>query len=49
MDREEVDMVSEGEELIKVGGCFLTLRQPEMILDLNNVGSARFMFPLSRC
>ena len=49
VDREEVDMVSEGEELIKVGGCFLTLRQPEMILDLNNVGSARFMFPLSRC
>ena len=23
VDREEVDMVSEGEKLIKVGGCFL--------------------------
>ena len=34
VDREDVDMVSEGEELIKVGGCFLILRKPEMILDI---------------
>ena len=41
VNRGEVDMVSEGEELIKVGGCFLILRKPEMILELYQGASHR--------